>query len=120
MFALDEVQSTQNTLVYHTTSRAKLQFASHIRLCFAVKNNSEDVFSNISLCRDMKSPCIGFIPCISVMFLDVSTLSCVTVGEDESICLGLFHDMTETQCMSQHPNFASQPLSSCYPVVLLY
>lgn len=41
MFALDEVQSTQNALVYQPTSRAKLQFASHVCLCFVVKNNSD-------------------------------------------------------------------------------
>lgn len=75
MFTLDEVQSTQNILVYRTTSRAKLQFASHICLCFVVKNNSEGVFSNISLCRDIKSPCIVFIPCISVVLLD-----CIDIG----------------------------------------
>lgn len=42
----------------------------------------------------------------------------MAVDEDESVCLGLSLDMTETQCMHQCPNFASQPL--CPLVVLLF
>lgn len=41
MLALDEVQGTQNAFVYQTTSRAKLQFASHVCLYFVVKGISD-------------------------------------------------------------------------------
>lgn len=40
----------------------------------------------------------------------------MTVSEDESVCLGLLLDMTETQCMHQHPNFGSQPLCPLVPL----
>lgn len=66
MFALDEVQSTQNALVYQTTSKAKLQFTSCVCSCFVVKDNSEGFFffGNITFWRDVKSPHIGFSLCV--------------------------------------------------------
>lgn len=75
MFALDEVQSTQNTLVQQTTPGDKLQFASHVCLCFVVKNNLGVFFGHVTLKRDIVNPHSLQSVCILVV-----SLACADIG----------------------------------------